>query len=122
MGPLDMTSTNVDDLARIAAADHPDPHSVLGPHADAEGIVIRAFRPDALEIHLVLEDGTRAPMQRVHGLGVFEARLTRGFEGLSYRYEVRYARGTFTVRDPYAFAPSLGDLDLHLAAEGTHQR
>ena len=27
----------------------------------------------------------------------------------------------YTLRDPYAFAPTLGDLDLHLVGEGRHE-
>ena len=34
-----------------------------------------------------------------------------------------YAEGaTLVVDDPYAFPPTLGELDLHLAAEGRHER
>ena len=41
---------------------------------------------------------------------------------LSYELEVGYADGnTFTIRDPYAFLPTIGELDLHLAGEGRHE-
>src|SRR5439155_21632856 len=29
---------------------------------------------------------------------------------------------TFRLRDPYAFAPTIGELDLHLVGEGSHER
>ncbi len=139
-----------EELDRIAAVDHPDPHSVLGPHEEDGILVVRTFRPDALGVRLLPEDGG-APreMHLVHGLGIFETRIShapRGDEPASsaphhaaprpafrYKLEVRYAghdggAGTppnppervLTVRDPYAFPPGLGPLDLHLAAEGTH--
>ena len=42
---------------------------------------------------------------------------------LDYELEVEYPDGnTFTVRDPYAFLPTLGELDLHLAMEGRHEQ
>src|SRR5207244_2900895 len=37
--------------------------------------------------------------------------------------EVRYpGSAIFTLRDPYSFPPTLGELDSHLAAEGRHER
>ena len=40
----------------------------------------------------------------------------------SYQLEVDYGdAGTFTIDDPYAFAPTLGELDLHLIGEGRHE-
>jgi 1,4-alpha-glucan branching enzyme len=116
-----------EELDRVAAVEHADPHSILGPHEEDGVLVVRAFRPEALEVRLLREDGSAVPMERVHSLGVFEARLSRpaarieGKPWLRYRLEVRDAAGTQIVHDPYAFAPSLGELDLHLAAEGTHQ-
>jgi 1,4-alpha-glucan branching enzyme len=63
-------------------------------------------------------------MKRIHESGVFDVVLPeqRAPIGSRYRLEVVYAADTFTLRDPYAFAPSLGPLDLHLAAEGTHEK
>ena len=41
---------------------------------------------------------------------------------LRYEFEVSYPDGNvYTLRDPYAFAPTLGDVDLHLAGEGRHE-
>jgi 1,4-alpha-glucan branching enzyme len=39
---------------------------------------------------------------------------------LRYQLEVHYETVTYTIHDPYAFPPVLGDIDIHLAAEGTH--
>jgi 1,4-alpha-glucan branching enzyme len=110
------------DLERIAAIDHADPHVVLGPHRAEGGVVVRALRPDAIAIDVVPDDPKlrRVSMRRVHPLGVFEALVPEATLPLSYRLEVRYAEGTFTIRDAYAFPPSLGDLDIHLVSEGTH--
>jgi 1,4-alpha-glucan branching enzyme len=50
--------------------------------------------------------------------GLWEALLPKAKLPLQYELEVEYADGTFTVRDPYAFLPTVGDLDLHLLQEG----
>src|SRR5512140_2396019 len=101
-----------EELDRIAAVEHPDPHSVLGPHEEDGALVVRAFRPDAIDVRLVLEDGGAVPMERAHGLDVFEARLPApkaAGQGstplLRYRLEVKDAGGTHLTHDPYAFAP-----------------
>ncbi|APR88210.1 1,4-alpha-glucan (glycogen) branching enzyme, GH-13-type [Minicystis rosea] len=117
-----------EELDRIAAVEHSDPHSVLGPHEEDGALVVRVFRPDALDVRLLRDDGSSVAMERVHGLGIFEARLPRpdpsraaGRPLLRYRLEIRHPEGVEITHDPYAFTPSLGDLDLHLVAEGTHQ-
>ena len=52
-----------------------------------------------------------------------EAPLAVEFRGPGLLFEVRYPGGaTFTLRDPYSFPPTLGELDSHLAAEGRHER
>jgi 1,4-alpha-glucan branching enzyme len=111
------------ELDRIAAVLHAEPHAVLGAHEVEGGLVVRAFRPDA-EAITVLPDAPGAapvPMRRVHDAGIFEALVAGATFPFPYRLEVRYTTGTFTLRDPYAFWPSLGDLDLLLAAQGTHR-
>ena len=40
-----------------------------------------------------------------------------------YWLEVHSANGSaFTLKDPYAFLPTLGEHDLHFVGEGTHRR
>jgi 1,4-alpha-glucan branching enzyme len=96
-----------------------DPHAFLGAHpADDGGVVVRALRPEAESVVLKpqgielehVEDGLWAVV-------VPDAELP-----LSYELEVRYPDGkSFTVRDPYVFPPTLGELDLHLFSEGRHE-
>src|SRR5689334_21275148 len=112
---------STEDFDRIASADHPDPHAILGPHEEGGALVIRAYRPDALGVRILPDDGSSAhEMTKVHGLGIFELRLPNHRLPYRYRVEARHALATRTTLDPYAFPPSLGALDLHLAAEGTH--
>ncbi len=109
-------------LRRLLDLSHPDPHSLLGIHPDGDGVVVRTFRPDAERVTVLPDFGGRVPAVHRRG-GVFEARLNNRSDLFGYLIEVRYPGGaTFTVRDPYSFPPTLGELDSHLAAEGRHER
>ncbi|MFL5309586.1 MAG: 1,4-alpha-glucan branching enzyme, partial [Myxococcales bacterium] len=109
-------------IRRLLDLSHPDPHSVLGMHPDGDGVVVRTFRPDAERVTVLPDFGGRVPAVHRRG-GVFEARLNNRHDLFGYLIEVRYAGGaTFTLRDPYSFPPTLGELDSHLAAEGRHER
>ncbi|WP_104982688.1 1,4-alpha-glucan branching protein GlgB [Sorangium cellulosum] len=115
------------ELDLIAAVEHPDPHHVLGAHEEKGDLVVRVFRADASEITVIPGDPSlgKRPMRRVHPGGIFEAR----FPGVAYpadgrfRYQLdlRFPDGASSVEeDPYAARPTLGDVDLHLVAEGKH--
>jgi 1,4-alpha-glucan branching enzyme len=125
------TALDRDELARLVAGEHPDPHRLLGMH---EGQV-RALWPGAEGLALVLAGGKRKEMERLHDAGVFAARLdgaaarpggTRaGVSGQEspYLVEARFRDGTTqTYEDPYRFWPTLGEVDLHLIGEGRHHR
>src|SRR5215472_17388389 len=58
------------EIERIVAGQHYDPHSVLGAHPGPDGVIIRALRPMAKSVTVVLDDGRRLPMTHVHQ-GVF---------------------------------------------------
>ena len=89
---------------------------MLGAHeADSGGVVVRTYRPEAQAVR-VQPAGVEAELKDPAGL--WEALLPKAKLPLEYELEVEYADGTFTVRDPYAFLPTLGDLDLHLLREG----
>ncbi len=110
------------DLDALVRREHYNPHSVLGAHPIDEGVVIRALRPAASTVTALFDDGNRHELQLIHPGGVFEG-VIEGVElPLHYLLEVGYGRaGTFTIEDPYAFTPTLGDLDLHLIGEGRHE-
>ena len=96
-----------------------DPHAVLGAHESNGGVVVRALRPDAKGVR-VQPAGVDAELKDPEGL--WEALLPTAKLPLAYELEVEYPDGkTFTLRDPYAFLPTLGELDLHLALEGRHE-
>ncbi len=99
-----------------------DPHSVLGVHPDGDGTVLRVYRPDAVEVNVLPDGGGKLPMRHRAG-GIFEARLNGKETVFPYLLEVKYPGDkTFTLRDPYAFLPTLGELDVHLHSQGQHRR
>ena len=88
---------------------HPDPHSVLGPHAEDGGVVIRVFRPEADSVTALLEGGASVELGRVHPSGVF-AGLVADSLPVRYELEVDYPDGnTFVLHDPYAFEPTIDE-------------
>ncbi len=111
------------EIERLLALEHPDPHSLLGIHPTPDGVVVRAYRPDAEQVVLIVEDKIRLPMERRHDDGFFEILVRERREVFKYLLEVHYPRGeTFTIVDPYRFLPTVGELDLHLWAESKHER
>jgi len=112
------------DVARLVAGVHHDPHSILGAHERDGQTVVRALRPDALGV-TALVGGRRYPMTHLEA-GLFAVSLP--YTNLvDYRLETTYpgADGrthTNVSADGYRFLPTLGEIDLHLFAEGRHER
>lgn len=118
-----------DELARLIAGEHHDPHSILGPHVVDGSVTVRVLRPLAERVWVRVcargAGSAATPEQRVE--------LTHEYEGVwvgvlpgtdvpDYRLEVRYPNGvTVAADDPYRFLPTLGDVDLHLIGEGRHE-
>ncbi len=116
-------SATVQQLEQIVARRQADPHGVLGAHPAPGGAVIRAFRPDAEAITAVVDGIGEVKLEEIHPAGVFEATVPGATPPLSYRLQIRYPGGAvFDLLDPYAFTPTLGELDLHLVGEGRHER
>jgi len=112
---------------RLRAIGHPEPHRVLGAHpatwGGLEGIVIRAFHPDATGIECLLDSGEAVALKLVEEGGLFATFVEKAQPPLTYRLAFHFADGSIWERgDPYRFAPTLGDLDLHLFNEGSHLR
>ena len=111
-----------DNVAALVAGHHRDPHAVLGLHEAGAGMVVRAFRPEATSVEVIREGADPIVAERTHEAGLFEALLTESTKASAYRLRVTYPNGSvFDVRDPYAFWPTFGEIDLHLAGEGRHE-
>ncbi len=115
-------TVNRAELNRLLALKHRDPHRLLGAHESNGGVIFRAFRPNATKVEVVIGKKRPQPLVKTHEAGVFETVLP-DLSGIPpYLFRVHYADGNiFTLRDPYSFLPTLGDLDLHLFGEGKHE-
>ncbi len=108
------------EIDRLLAGHHYDPHAILGGHLGPDGVTIRALRPLAETVTLVLPGGGRIPMEHIHQ-GVFSVTVP-GQTIPDYRIAVTYAGAGETVGDDaYRHLPTLGEVDLHLIAEGRHE-
>jgi 1,4-alpha-glucan branching enzyme len=116
-------SVTIGELDAVVRREHSNPHAILGPHEAEGGVTVRAYRPGAASVKVRLEDDGRAQqLEAVHPGGVFEGLIEGAELPLRYRLEVNYGPGgTFTIDDPYAYSPTLGELDLHLIGEGRHE-
>lgn len=115
-----------EDLERLLAGELPDPHRVLGAHpatsGGTTGVVVRAYHPDASAVDLLLADEAAIAMTPVQG-GLFAVFLPDRELPLAHRLRFHFAGGDRWERDdPYRFAPTIGELDLHLLAEGRHRQ
>src|SRR5487761_1156245 len=116
------------EIERVVSGQHHDPHSVLGAHLGPHGVTIRALRPLAESVTVVLPDGSRFPATHRHQ-GVFEATLPEAEASVpDYLLEVTYpaessranaaAEPVALQDDRYRHLPTLGEFDLHLISAG----
>ncbi|MGA7965509.1 MAG: 1,4-alpha-glucan branching protein GlgB [Gammaproteobacteria bacterium] len=114
---------NDDALARAAAAlaigDCTDPFAVLGPHAVGGGLQVRVFQPRAEAVTLLDRAGRTLATAGEHWPGFFFADLPRNRK--NYRIKVAWPDSDSVFDDVYRFGLVLGDMDVHLLAEGTHR-
>ena len=110
-------------LQALAEARHADPFSVLGPHVEPRGVVIRTIVPTAERVSVVCNGSGPLEMTRRHPAGVFEVVLPGVTDVPDYRLRVSYhGGGTSEVDDPYRYGRILSDYDLYLFGEGKHTR
>lgn len=116
-----MSSTE-ESLAKLLKLQHGSPHSLLGAHLMGGEVLVRVMRPDAVRVDLVTSSQRTTLHARADLPGIFEATLALS-EVPPYWLEVHGTSGSaVTVKDPYAFLPTLGEHDLHFLGEGTHRR
>ncbi len=94
----------------VAEGRHPDPFAFLGPH----GGIVRTFQPGAQRVEIVRGEDVAA-LTPIGITGLFVGHGER-----PYKLRVHWRDTVHEAEDPYAFAPILGDIDLHLFSEGAH--
>lgn len=101
----------------IFNGDHHDPHRILGIHPySKEQKIIRVWRPQAERISIVLL-GETVQMNKAHQAGLFDYIIPNSIQPTDYRI---YHQNGLLAHDPYAFAPTLGEMDQYLFSKGVH--
>jgi 1,4-alpha-glucan branching enzyme len=119
-----MTETELSrgEIERLVAGYHHDPHSILGAHPGPDGVVVRAFRPLATSVTVILDDGRTFAMTHLYQ-GLFTVTLPEE-KVPDYQIAAAYPGeqpDEVVAEDPYRFLPVIGEFDLHLIAEGRHE-
>ncbi|HKK30231.1 MAG TPA: 1,4-alpha-glucan branching protein GlgB, partial [Alphaproteobacteria bacterium] len=98
-----------------------DPFRWLGMQVFDSGCHVTAFDPGASEAW-VLDASARpiAQLDKVHQEGVFAGIVSERQARFDYRLAFAGDGKEWGGLDPYAFGQVLGDLDVHLIAEGRH--
>src|SRR5689334_4149736 len=125
MKPFEIVGLPPDELNAFLSAAHPDPFRVLGPHRVGDDLAIRVFRPDAQKVEILVNGSGRAPIEaeRIHRDGLFCARIPQANRELDYHLKLTsWDDAEWTTRDAYRYSPIMGEMDLHLFAEGQHWR
>jgi 1,4-alpha-glucan branching enzyme len=110
-----------DEAQRLVRGEHHDPHAILGAHPLGDGRVVRTFHPEATGVDLLRPHAQPQPMEPL-GDGLWAAFLP-GAPASPYRLRLHFRNGDDWERDdPYRFMPTVGEADLRLFNEGTHER
>jgi 1,4-alpha-glucan branching enzyme len=109
---------------RVSNGSHHDPHATLGVHPVATGgWVIRALRPMAKSVSVVFKNGKELALNHVWN-GIWDG-FVDSKTAPDYRIKTTYAEDgkntDWLADDPYRHTPTIGELDLHLVAEGRHE-
>ena len=109
------------DIQALVRAEHPDPFSVLGPHADGKGgQFIRVFLPGAVSVQVLAREGQAllGSLEQAQTPGLFVGHFA---QAQAYLLQVDWGDVQQISEDPYSFGPLLGEMDLYLFAEGNHR-
>jgi 1,4-alpha-glucan branching enzyme len=96
-----------------------DPFALLGPHPSDGGVTVRAYVPPAEAVEAVGPAGEQlAVLEPLQIPGLYAGRIPAH---TAYRLRIRWPGGIVQeTEDPYAYGLLLGELDIHLLAEGNH--
>ncbi|MBT8422289.1 MAG: 1,4-alpha-glucan branching protein GlgB, partial [Gammaproteobacteria bacterium] len=110
------------ELSALAGGIHGNPFAVLGPQRQGSRRIIRTLQPQARSVHLLDARGAvLTELKPEHPDGVFVAVMPPRIRRYRFRITL-YSGDTYDCEDPYRFPSGLGELDLHLLREGTHER
>ncbi|MDE2463881.1 MAG: 1,4-alpha-glucan branching protein GlgB [Alphaproteobacteria bacterium] len=96
-----------------------DPFAFLGPH-DEDGVrIVRSFQPGAVAVDVLARQGHSllGQLTPIGEDGLFAGPLSS--DG-PYLLRIHWPEAVQETEDPYSFGLLLGELDLHLFAQGAH--
>jgi len=97
-----------------------DPFSLLGPHPGSAGTILRVFLPQAQQVEVLSRSGAAlGTLSPVQAPGLFAGLIQAG-DG--YVLRIHWPGAVQETEDPYSFGLLLGEMDLHLIAEGNHRQ
>src|SRR5579863_1925470 len=95
-----VSNVPADELKRLLALKHHDPHSILGAHPTDRGVIVRAYRPDAQKIFLLVDGEPPREMIARTEPGLFEIVMPGRRQFFPYQLRVHYSGGlAVTIRD-----------------------
>jgi 1,4-alpha-glucan branching enzyme len=110
-------------VAKVTSGSSHEPHSVLGAHAHDGGWIIRTLKPLATKVFAQLEGSIQVELEHLDN-GLFQG-FVKAKQVPDYRIVAHYLEsGKITewlTDDPYHYLPTVGEVDLHLIAEGRHE-
>jgi 1,4-alpha-glucan branching enzyme len=109
-------------ITALVQGRHQQPHDLLGQHLEPGGLRLRVMKPLASSVRVRFEDGEELELAH-EAEGVWTAVRTDATRTMDYRLLVAWSDGIEHLQDdPYRFAPTLGEVDLHLVGEGRHEQ
>src|SRR5437660_9423980 len=124
MKQFDTAVLITDELRAFLQGAHPDPFRILGPHRLRDDVLVRVFRPDAREVSIKLDNnGSVVAAEKIQGDGLFQATLEKCARDVPYTLKIKRWDGSEQItRYPYSYGVIMGEVDVHLFAEGQHWR
>ncbi len=119
----ELPSIDADTLYRVSNGSHHSPHSVLGAHPADGGWVIRTLKPLATKVAVELDGGIQHELEHLEN-GIFHG-FIKTKKAPDYRIVATYLQNgelvDWRTDDAYHYLPTLGEVDIHLIAEGRHE-
>ncbi len=111
-----------DTLQSIADSNCENIFAHLGLHREGGHSVVRCYLPacDRVEVIGYHDGHVITEMDRLHDAGIFSGIVPDDTE--RYRLRSFYGADSVEVEDPYRFPSTVGEQDLYLYGEGTHER
>ena len=119
IGQDSLAGISADAVQALIDGRHGDPFSILGQHNRKSMSIVRALAPGAQAIDVVAREDSSllGRLELAHPGGLF-AGVVAG--GRPYRLRLVWPNAVQETEDPYSFDLLLGELDLHLIAQGRH--